>query len=706
MPAGAPAAALRRLDLDGLRGFAIALVVVFHVYVGRVSGGVDVFLLLSGFFFIGVLIRNADRPAASLNPWWPLWRTLRRLYPTLVTVTASCAALALLAAPQLRTVEMAEQLLASLLYLENLKLTRKAAEYGAAADDISPLQHLWSMSVQFHAYLLAILVVAALGWVTRRAGAAAGAVARAALPLLTLGVAVSFGYACWLHDRDQVANYYSTVSRFWEIGLGGVLTLVLARHGTRIRALPDRAAGALAAAGLLLVAATGLVFDGAAEFPGPWTLAPVGGAALVIIAGGRPGAATSFLESRPVLFLGRVAYPLYLWHWPLLIITTNMVDSRRPGAVLGTAIITGSLVLAWATHRFVETPLLQRRGRPAVGEPVVAQALAGLRGHRPAQLRALAGVGVLAVAGICLAALPYSRAETARYAGVTPDPATHPGARAIVGAAPAGVAPFPPYLILAEDSDRVGRAGCIAGAEYPEDFIPTSTRSGDPCVFGDPAGDRTMLLVGGSHTQQWFDALDAVAKRHGWRITVRIRHGCPAAVGEVPGRRHKCRTWNARLLRHIRDTRPDLVVGTTTRPRPDAVGDYTPRAYIGFFEELAELGIPFLGFRDNPWSRDAEFRNFESSRCVVAGGDPRSCGPERALTLSDADSGARALSRYPGTLALDFSDILCPDGTCPAVIGNVWVYRDDDHLSPTFVRTLAPELDRRIGPFLDGLATG
>lgn len=710
-PAGTAAAApaaLRRRDRDGLRGFAIALVVVFHVYVGRVSGGVDVFLLLSGYFFIGALIRNADRPGASLNPWWPLWRTLRRLYPALVTVTASCAALVLIAVPQLRTVELAEQLFASLLYLENVKLSRTAAGYGAAGQEISPLQHLWSMSVQFHAYLLAIAVIAALGRLTRRTRAAAGSVARAAMPPLAAGVAVSFGDAGWLHAHDQVANYYSTVSRFWEIGLGAVLMLLLTRYGGRLRALPDRAADALAVTGLLLIALTGAVLDGAAAFPGPWTLLPLGGAGLVILAGGRPGVATAFLESRPVAFLGRVAYPLYLWHWPLLIIAVNLAGANRPGVVLGTAIIAASLLLARATQRFVEAPLRQRRPRPAAGEPVVAETLAALRRDRAA--RALAGVGVVAVAAVCLAALPYSRTMTGRYAAADPDPATHPGGRVATAgaAAPAGTAAWPPYGVLAEGRSRVGRDGCVVDAFAPPaaDAVAAVAAAGGSCVYGDPAGERTMMLVGGSHSQHWFDALDAVARDHGWRLLVRIRQGCPGALGAVPGLDLECATWNRRLLGDIRAERPDLVVTVSTRPRPDGPGDYTPRAYRAFFDAVAELDVGILGIRDNPWVRDGELAGYDAARCVEAGGDPAACGPARSVALSLTDPGARALSGYPRSHAVDFSDVFCDAGRCPAALGNMWVYRDDDHLSPAFVRTLAPELDRRIGAFLDRLAAG
>ena len=104
-----------RYDLDGLRGLAIALVVFFHVFIGRVSGGVDVFLLLSGYFFLGSQLRYAARDDASLNPWWPMWRTIRRLVPALALVIGVTAVLVLIATPWLMNIEFAQQISASLL---------------------------------------------------------------------------------------------------------------------------------------------------------------------------------------------------------------------------------------------------------------------------------------------------------------------------------------------------------------------------------------------------------------------------------------------------------------------------------------------------------------------------------------------------------------------------------------------------------------
>lgn len=137
-----------RHDLDGLRGVAIALVAVFHVWFGRVSGGVDVFLALSGFFFGGRLLRAALNPTASLALVPEVRRLVRRLLPALVVVLSASAVLTVLVQPETRWETFADQSLASLGYYQNWELATTASDYLRAGETVSPLQHIWSMSVQ------------------------------------------------------------------------------------------------------------------------------------------------------------------------------------------------------------------------------------------------------------------------------------------------------------------------------------------------------------------------------------------------------------------------------------------------------------------------------------------------------------------------------------------------------------------------------
>src|ERR1700754_3808436 len=164
---GARATGSYRHDLDGLRGIAIALVAVFHVWFGRVSGGVDVFLALSGVFFGGSLLRTALTPGASLWPVPEVTRLVRRLLPALVVVLAASAVLTILMQPETRWETFADQSLASLGYYQNWELANTASDYLRAGEAVSPLQHIWSMSVQGQFYIGFLALVFSFAYLFR-----------------------------------------------------------------------------------------------------------------------------------------------------------------------------------------------------------------------------------------------------------------------------------------------------------------------------------------------------------------------------------------------------------------------------------------------------------------------------------------------------------------------------------------------------------
>src|ERR1700728_2191170 len=202
------AARFYRHDLDGLRGIAIALVAMFHVWFGRVSGGVDVFLALSGFFFGGKLLRAALDPASSLSPLPELVRLVRRLLPALVVVLAGCAVLTILIQPETRWETFADQSLGSLGYYQNWELANTASNYLRADEAVSPLQHIWSMSVQGQFYLGFLLLVAGCAYLLRRP--LGGHLRTLLLVVLAALTVASFVFAIIAHQQDQAAAYYNS----------------------------------------------------------------------------------------------------------------------------------------------------------------------------------------------------------------------------------------------------------------------------------------------------------------------------------------------------------------------------------------------------------------------------------------------------------------------------------------------------------------
>ncbi|CPZ36443.1 Probable acyltransferase [Mycobacteroides abscessus] len=355
--------AFYRYDLDGLRGIAIFLVAVFHVWFGRVSGGVDVFLTLSGFFYGSKLLRTATTQGASLNPVPVVKRLVRRLLPALILVLAACAVLTVLVQPETRWETFAEQSLASLGYYQNWELANTAADYLAASESVSPLQHLWSMSVQGQFYVGFLALVYLLAVLLRKPlGRHIRAVLIVVIAVLS---AASFGYAIYAHLDFQSIAYYNTFARAWELLLGVLVGALVA--GTR---WPMWLRQLLSFVAVVAILSCGALINGVREFPGPLALVPVVATLLLILsaanlpADARQPAANRFLATRPLVELGALAYSLYLWHWPLLVYWLVYTGEARVTVAEGAAILGISLALAYLTNKYVETPLRYPRVSP------------------------------------------------------------------------------------------------------------------------------------------------------------------------------------------------------------------------------------------------------------------------------------------------------------------------------------------------------
>ncbi|WIM66906.1 acyltransferase family protein [Corynebacterium breve] len=685
-----------RHDLDGLRGVAIALVVIFHVFVGRVSGGVDVFLMLSGYFFLGSQLRYAVRSGARLNPWWPLWRTIRRLVPALAVVLGTTWAIMQLLTPYLIREETVRQLTAALTYTINLELPRQNADYEAASPDTSPLQHLWSMSVQGQFYLVAIALGVLVAWLVRRSLNGHRVVEKGVGPLLVVVTVVSFGWAArhgWVGTPE---SYYSFFSRSWELALGGVLAI----YGKYIR-IPQRLRSAATWLGLGMVVSTGFVVPSSLMFPGPAALLPIGGAALVILAGG--GGASQLLASAPAQWLGRTAYSLYLWHWPLLIIATNELDQDRPSWWLGVIIVVVSLALAQITYRFVEKPLQQHAKRPTLNDDPLARAHASL-GTLAGMRRAIGGVVIAGLVAALFAVQPLYMAGSPERGNVLLDPHEYPGAMALHGAE------VPPAKPVPTEQVPGGEYGWPIGDHcfYPEEMplhLPIENRKDGktPCIYGDREAEKTVYIVGGSHAEQWVSAFDIMGQEMGFRVLIDVRAACPIVAGNTSGVSTMCADYGAMVIDRIIDEDPDLVVSTTTRPDERGRGegpDVVPAGYPEFWQILADNEIPFVGLRDNPWGIDQDGEPRNTSQCWSEKHDAIECGMLREKAYAPVDPSATILQSMPNMIPVDTANFFCDEVYCPAVIGNIVVYRDMHHITNAFAVSAIPLLRPIIEPFV------
>jgi peptidoglycan/LPS O-acetylase OafA/YrhL len=684
-----------RYDLDGLRGIAILLVAMFHIWFGRVSGGVDVFLALSGFFFGGKVLRAALSPEQTLSPLPEVVRLIRRLVPALVVVLAACAVLTILIQPETRWETFADQSLASLGYYQNWELASTASDYLKAGEAVSPLQHIWSMSVQGQFYVAFLLVISGCTFALRRVlGDRLRTLVVVLLGALTIA---SFVYAIFAHRDDQAIAYYDSFARAWEMLLGALVGALV----PYVR-WPMWLRSAVAGVALVAILSCGALIDGVQEFPGPWALVPVGAGMLMILAGAnlqsRPDTRdrlplpNRLLATGPLVTLGSTAYSLYLWHWPLLIFWLAYSGHAHADFLEGSVILLVSGFLAYWTYRLVEDPLRYRAAR-AVAPPAPWRQRLG----RPTTALGTAVV----LLGVALTATSFTWREhvsAARSAGnelLTLNPDDYPGARALtLHLRVPTLKTRPTPLEIKDDLPASTRDGCIS------DFVNPAVVK---CTYGELGASRTIALAGGSHAEHWLPALDILGHQHHFKVVTYLKMGCPLSTEQVPlimgnnAPYPQCRDWVQSTMANLVNDHPDFVFTTSTRPWNIRKGDVMPATYVGIWQTLSDNNIPILAMRDTPWMVKNN-KPFIPADCLAkAGGDAESCGAKRSDMLVDRNPTLDWVTRFPLLKPLDMSDAICQPDFCRAVEGNVLIYHGAHHLSPTYVRTMTDELGRQVG---------
>lgn len=666
-----------RDDLIGLSGVAAVMVVVCHLWFGRAPGGMDVLLVLSGFFVGGRVLRDIGTASPSTLAA-EFGRLVRWLVPPLVLVVVVSAVLTVLVQPETRWEAFADQTLAGLGFYQNWELLGSADDYVQAGEAVTPLHHLWAVSV-LGQFALAFFVLAGVVLaVTARRGRSARRTSLVAVS--GIAAAASLYYAITTQADNPMLAYYSSAARAWEL-LVGVLAAALVTGpawGTRRTGWLRSAA---AATGLVAILVCGVLTGRAMQSPGVWTLIPVAATVLVIVSAARGTSprTNEFLRSAPLVALGAAAYPLYLWHWPVLIFWLAAINDDAVGLADGIPIMLVIVALAVLTARWAQVPW--RRG-PG--------------------LRMVAGTVVVLVAMVLVATslMWQGHVARARASGAELGMLSvrdYPGAQALIENRPVPKLPMRPSVLEADDDIPPSSVDhCATGFTGAEVIT---------CVYGDPKGERTIALAGGSHSEHWLTALHEIGRQHGFRVTTYLKFGCPLTTKRLPiiagsfEPYPSCRTWSDNALAQIIADRPDYVFFTSTRPILNSPGDYVPDYYLGIWDELSANGIPMLGMRDTPWMiRDGWF--FSPVDCLSRGGDAESCGLPRDEALAERNPTLDHLADYPMMKVLDLTDAVCRPTICRAVEGNVLVYHDAHHLSAAYVRTLTTELARQMSDAL------
>jgi len=676
-PGSAKPSAHFRGDVEGLRAVAIGLVLLYHAGLSFIPGGyvgVDVFFVISGFLITTQLALELEKTGQISLPGF-YSRRAKRLLPAACVVLVTTVILAWLFTPRNRWGEIGGDVAAAALYFVNWRLANRSVDYLAEDSEASPVQHFWSLAVEEQFYILWPLLISAAALIAR-------STRRQVKPFLWLGIAIvalaSFRWSLAMTSRSPEEAFFVTTTRVWELSIGAVVSLAAGL----LPRVPRWCAVLLGWSGLAAIISSGVFFTNHTRWPGYAATLPTLGAAAVLAAGfsaGRAGPAR-VLETRPLQWIGRLSYSLYLWHWPLLAVAASSTDQLSTSDRV--ALIAGSIVLSWLTFHAIENPF--RYGAAISRSPALGLSFG-------------AGFTLLGLAAGLALRTAFSR-ELAKMDGgergaplgaavLRPEPRDDPAGSPVDHVS--WMTPEP--LRAAEDLPDVYQRGCQQSPRSSEILA---------CEYGDRQSQTKLALVGDSKLAQWIPALQELAERNEWHMVSYTKSACSftMAMVDINGEKYtSCHEWSRALLDRLVSEPPDYVL--TSQGNATALDERgqpsVEEMVLGLQTTWAALtakGSKVVVIADNPYPGRHVYKCVDQHRQRLS-----ACTYRRELySESAAPTQHLAVRGQPGVEIVDLFDAICPTERCAPVIGNVLIYRQGSHLTATYVKTLAPRLARAL----------
>ncbi len=647
--------------LDGIRALAVLAVIAYHDNYSWARGGflgVDTFFVLSGFLITTLLVLEFRRTTTiGFAAFWA--RRARRLLPALLLVLCFVALYTHRVAVPWQRSSIRGDMLASLLYVANWRFIFDQQGYFQLFSAASPLRHMWSLAIEEQYYLVWPLIV--LGCLR---------VARGSLRVLAwvcVGGAVASLVAMRVlfSPSDPSRAYYGTDTRAHTILIGALLAVVLVASPPSPRTRRLLAIAAVPAVVALFVAYGRTSGSSALYYRGGSAIFAVV-VAFVIAGALQPGPLSAVLSVRPLVWIGRISYGLYLWHW---LVDVWLVPSRvhlGPNA-LNLLRLAVTFAAATASYFLVERPIRERTVRPHVTAVAFAPAVA-------------------AVAGIVLISATGASAQPDLPAAVPPTAV--PAPRVVSARAPAGP---PPKFIWGYGDPLI--CGPPRANETREAF-EAERRLGQLALPASAARAR-ILLVGDSTACSLWPGLRAVGEGQSIATDQGSVFGCGVASDEITTTRHEAITPHSNRCHDLVDwtegnalvrAQPTVVVWMSIWEKSDlVVGGRTVVAGSRAWETEIMARM------------DAALARLTSggARVVLVTEAAPAPNPAQGTQLTDPkadDAGyvrlnallRRFEARHPDTVTLvDLAAKVCPHGPpCPERVDGMHARPDGRHFTP------------------------
>ncbi|MDO4917812.1 MAG: acyltransferase family protein, partial [Rothia sp. (in: high G+C Gram-positive bacteria)] len=617
--------------------------------------GVDVFLLISAFLMAGSFTRKLENKSfAGVKTIVQYWiHVFKRILPLASVTVVGIMLGSYLILPEERWVDLISEAKSVVFYYENWWSIANLVDYYAADSSVaSPFRHFWSLSLQGQIYIIWPLIFM-MGWLILRATRMQ---ARTLMTVLFGAVFVgSLAYSIYATAANQQTAYFNTFARLWEFALGSLVAIILPwlNINRYIRAV-------MGWAGIAMIISCGFIFDVEGVFPGYHALWPTLAASMIIVAGDTQ---TKFgpeklLTLNPLIKLGGFSYALYLIHWPLLVFFLYRNHTEKAGWVSGIGLLTISMILAYLVTRWIETPLRS------------------IKSLDRSKTRGLAVI-IACMALVLIPAWSWQAKinHEAQQAALTKD-LNNPGAKVLDSAyqfqGDPNAATYPALSKLPDDWAPLGEGCAQAGLPFEtkvelNDFCSVANKVDNP--------ERTVVAVGNSHMQVWAPTVTAYAKEHNWNLYFYLEGGC---FFDTPAQGHEndCKGYSNQAMQFVQDSGASTVFLTGSESEPSQQ-DHVTDGMKNRISTLTQEGKEVIALRDHP-RFDAPFTDCidQGKDCTKPAGQDVNNNPLTPLE-----------STYQGFATVNVTDLVCPNGTCPAVIGNVYTYMDANHVSNSYVET-------------------
>jgi len=646
-----------RPEIEGIRVVAALLVAVYHIWMSQVSGGVDVFFVVSGFLITTSLLSKYAREGYIKFGTFVLG-LLKRLLPHAFVVLIFITVTSYFLLPEVRYLETIKEIVASIFYFENWQLAVTGTDYLDQHNEQSPVQHFWAMSIQGQFYIIWFLFISLSVWIFNKTRFS---LKNIFITVLVLLFTISLIYSIYLTGVNQPWAYFDTRARVWEFAIGGLLMVFI----FKIK-LPMIISFIIGWLGVIILTTTGLIFDVGQSFPGYVALVPVLAAVLMLVAGQNPSAlgVEKILGSRIMVWLGGLSYGIYLWHWPLLIFYYEIFETTDVGLVNGLSIILISVLLSYLTNILVEQPINKsfkhshnvfKPFRPIIGMFTVLIVL----------------VGSWYLYSVNQSSIDMDIVGSEEYPG------------AIVSfekySNPPPVDPIPSLSGISNDRAKPYEDGCHVSPGDAEVTV---------CEYGDTENyDYIVALVGGSKSTHWLPSLETFALDENIKILNMTKSGCRFTTSENVA--EDCYEWNQDIVQTVVDEEADLVV--TLADINSQEEEIIPEGFLEQFEKLNDNDVHILGLRDTPHFGESIPECLNANEMSI-----EECGVEKSQMYEEPSAWERLDDPPDNVTYKDYTDFLCPEGYCPPIVGNVIVYIDNNHLSVTFTETLGPIIEEDV----------